>query len=76
MEFLEFAAPTQPKDKTHGSGCTFSAAITANLAKGISLIDAIDQAKQLVTMAIQYGDGQGRGTTPVNVLAWAPKAKK
>jgi hydroxymethylpyrimidine/phosphomethylpyrimidine kinase len=74
-EFLEFAAKTQPKEKTHGSGCAFSAAITAGLANRLSLIDAIDQAKQLVTMAIQYGDGQGRGTTPVNVLAFAPKKK-
>ena len=75
-EFLEFAAPTQPKEKTHGSGCAFSAAITAGLAKGMKLVDAIDQAKQLVTMAIQYGDGQGRGVTPVNVLAFSPKVKK
>ena len=75
-EFLEFAAKTQPKEKTHGSGCTLSAAITAGLAKQMSLIDAIDQAKQLVTHAIQYGDGQGRGTTPVNVIAFAGKLKK
>jgi hydroxymethylpyrimidine/phosphomethylpyrimidine kinase len=75
-EFLEFAAPTQSKEKTHGSGCALSAAITAGLARQMSLIDAIDQAKQLVTQAIQYGDGQGRGTTPVNVIAFAPKAKK
>jgi hypothetical protein len=39
------------------------------------LLDAIDQAKQLVNMAIQYSDGQGRGTAPVNVLAFAPKKK-
>jgi hydroxymethylpyrimidine/phosphomethylpyrimidine kinase len=75
-EFLEFAATTQPKEKTHGSGCALSAAITAGLAKQMTLIDAIDQAKQLVTQAIQYGDGQGRGTTPVNVIAFAPKVKK
>jgi hydroxymethylpyrimidine/phosphomethylpyrimidine kinase len=75
-EFLEFAAKTQPKEKTHGSGCALSAAITAGLARQMSLIDAIDQAKQLVTQAIQYGDGQGRGTTPVNVIAFAPKVKK
>ena len=74
-EFLEFAAKTQPKDKTHGSGCAFSAAITAGLANRLSLVEAIDQAKQLVNMAIQYGDGQGRGTTPVNVLAFAVKKK-
>ena len=75
-EFLEYAGKTMPKEKTHGAGCALSAAITAGLANRLSLVDAIDQAKQLVTMAIQYGDGQGRGNTPVNVLAFAPKTKK
>ena len=74
-EFLEFAAKTHPREKTHGSGCAFSAAITAGLANRLNLVDAIDQAKNLVNMAIQYGDGQGRGTTPINVLAFAPKKK-
>jgi len=74
-EFLEFAGKTHPKEKTHGSGCVFAAAITAGLATGKSLVDAIDQAKNVVTMAIQYSDGQGRGTSPVNVLAFAPKKK-
>jgi hydroxymethylpyrimidine/phosphomethylpyrimidine kinase len=74
-EFLEFAAQSHPKEKSHGSGSVFSAAITAGLANGKSLVDAIDQAKNLVTMAIQYSDGQGRGTAPVNVLAFAPKKK-
>ena len=74
-EFTEFAAKTHPKEKTHGSGCAFSAAITAGLANRLTLVEAIDQAKQLVNHAIQYGDGQGRGTTPVNVLAFAPKKK-
>ena len=74
-EFLEFAAKTHPKEKTHGSGCAFSAAITAGLANRLNLVDAIDQAKNLVTMAIQYSDGQGRGVSPVNVLAFAPKKK-
>ncbi len=74
-EFTEFAAKAQPSEKTHGSGCAFSAAITAGLANRMSLVEAIDQAKQLVNMAIQYSDGQGRGTAPVNVLAWSPKKK-
>ncbi len=74
-EFLEFTAETMPDNKTHGSGCAFSAAITAGLANRLGLVEAIDQAKQLVTMAIQYSDGQGRGTAPVNVLAFAPKKK-
>lgn len=74
-EFLEFADKAHPAQKTHGSGCAFSAAITAGLASGLKLVDAIDQAKQLVTMAVQYSDGQGRGTSPVNVLAFKPKKK-
>ena len=72
-EFVEFADAAHPNEKSHGSGCTFSAAITAGLANRLELIPAIDQAKQLVTMAIQYSDGQGRGVAPVNVLAFAPK---
>ena len=74
-ELYEFAAKTQPAEKTHGSGGAFSAAITAGLANRLNLTEAIDQAKQLVNMAIQYSDGQGRGTAPVNVLAFAPKKK-
>jgi hydroxymethylpyrimidine/phosphomethylpyrimidine kinase len=74
-EFLEFAGKTYLREKTHGSGCAFAAAITAGLATGKTLVEAIDQAKSLVTMAIQYSDGQGRGTSPVNVLAFAPKKK-
>jgi hydroxymethylpyrimidine/phosphomethylpyrimidine kinase len=74
-DFFELSAAMQPSEKTHGSGCAFSAAITAGLANRLSLLDALDQAKQLVNMAIQYSDGQGRGTAPVNVLAFAPKKK-
>jgi len=74
-EFLEFAAPTQPAEKSLGAGDAFSAAITAALANRVELVPAIDQAKQLVTMAIQYSDGQGRGTAPVNVLSFGPKKK-
>ena len=74
-EFLEFSGKTHPREKTHGSGCAFAAAITAGLATGKTLVESIDQAKSLVTMAIQYSDGQGRGTSPVNVLAFAPKKK-
>jgi len=37
---------------THGTGCTYSAAITAGLAKGLSLEEAIIQAKKFVTDSI------------------------
>jgi hydroxymethylpyrimidine/phosphomethylpyrimidine kinase len=74
-EFYELSGTTQPAEKTHGAGSAFSAAIAAGLANRMSLLDAIDQAKNLVNMAIQYSDGQGRGTAPINVLAFAPKKK-
>jgi hydroxymethylpyrimidine/phosphomethylpyrimidine kinase len=74
-EFYELTGKKQPPEKSHGSGCAFSAAITAGLANRLSLLEALDQAKQLVNMAIQYSDGQGRGTAPINVLAFAPKKK-
>jgi hydroxymethylpyrimidine/phosphomethylpyrimidine kinase len=74
-EFYELTGKKQPSEKSHGSGCAFSAAITAGLANRMALLEAIDQAKNLVNMAIQYSDGQGRGTAPVNVLAFAPKKK-
>lgn len=69
-EFLEFVSDALPRNKTHGSGCAFSAAIAAGLATGLDLIDAIDQARKLVSAAIRHSPGQGRGTSPVNVLAF------
>lgn len=39
----------------HGAGCTFAAAITANLAKGKSVEDAVKRAKEFVTAAIKHG---------------------
>lgn len=53
---------------THGTGCTLSAAIAANLALGESLIVAIEAAKRYVTEAIRTAPGIGRGHGPVNHL--------
>jgi len=49
----EFSAPFVPRVKTHGTGCTYSAAITAELAKGTELSRAIAAAKRLVTSAVR-----------------------
>ena len=49
----EFSAPFVPRVKTHGTGCTYSAAITAELAKGAELRCAIATAKKFVTSAIR-----------------------
>jgi hydroxymethylpyrimidine/phosphomethylpyrimidine kinase len=49
----EFAAPFIPGVKTHGTGCTYSAAIAAGLARGRSLRDAVAAAKDYVTRSIE-----------------------
>ena len=52
---------------THGSGCAFSAAITAGLARGISILDAVQAAKDFVTAAIRQAPGLGHGRGPLNL---------
>jgi len=48
----EFSAPFVTGVETHGTGCTYSAAITAGIASGLSLEKAIGRAKKFVTEAI------------------------
>jgi hydroxymethylpyrimidine/phosphomethylpyrimidine kinase len=51
---------------THGTGCTYSACITAEIAKGRSLRDAVGIAKEFITNAIETAPGLGKGSGPVN----------
>jgi hydroxymethylpyrimidine/phosphomethylpyrimidine kinase len=51
---------------THGTGCTFSAAITAYLAKGEKIEDAVVLAKKYITQAIRKGFAVGSGHSPVH----------
>ena len=50
---------------THGTGCTLSAAIAANLAQGKDILTAVLQAKQYVTIALNYSLNIGQGQGPV-----------
>ena len=52
-EFTGFSAPFVRGVETHGTGCTYSAAITAGLASGFSLEQAIRRAKKFVTESIK-----------------------
>jgi hydroxymethylpyrimidine/phosphomethylpyrimidine kinase len=52
-ELTEFSAPFVRNVETHGTGCTYSAAITAGLASGFSLEQAIRRAKKFVTESIK-----------------------
>ena len=65
-EFQEFAAPRLETPHTHGTGCTYSAAITASLAAGDDLRTAIGKAKRYITEAIRSNPGLGAGSGPVN----------
>ncbi len=65
----KFSSPWQ-QGCTHGVGCSFSAAITANLAKGKRMHEAIKIAKDFITMAIKYGANVGKGYCPVNPIAY------
>lgn len=51
---------------THGTGCTFSSAIAAGLAKGLSAEAAIGAAKRYITIAIQHGFPLGGGVGPTH----------
>ena len=69
-EFYTFETPRIETKNTHGTGCTYSAAVTAELAKGKSLIDAVKTAKVFTYLAIKYGFNIGQGYGPVNHMAW------
>jgi hydroxymethylpyrimidine/phosphomethylpyrimidine kinase len=65
-EWTEFTAPRIETRHTHGTGCTYSAAITASLAIGDELPGAIRNAKRYITEAIRTNPGLGSGSGPVN----------
>jgi len=62
----EFPAERISTVHTHGTGCTYSAAITAELARGTPLPEAVARAKAFITAAIRTNPGLGRGSGPVN----------
>ena len=59
------SAARHPGKNTHGTGCTLSAAITAGLARGLALVDAVHTAKDYIGAAIAAADrlhvGSGHG---------------
>lgn len=57
---IEFSAPFSRGVATHGTGCTYSAAITAGLAAGLALEEAVRRAKTFVSAAIAQHHGWDR----------------
>ena len=65
-QWHEFPADRIAARHTHGTGCTFSAAITAELARSKSMTQALASAKKYVNNALKTAPKLGHGTGPVN----------
>jgi hydroxymethylpyrimidine/phosphomethylpyrimidine kinase len=61
-----FRSPRIRTRHTHGTGCTFSAAIAAYLAKGETVETAVSRAKRYITETIRHGFAVGSGHSPVH----------
>ena len=66
----ELRSPRLATRHTHGTGCQLSAAITAGLAAGKALNDAVTDAKHFISVAIANALALGKGDGPANPLAW------
>lgn len=64
--FQWFRGKRIPTANTHGTGCTLSSAIAANLAKGFSLADSVARAKAYLSQALAAGLDLGQGCGPMN----------
>lgn len=62
----EYRAARIVTTSTHGTGCTFSAAITAGLAAGLNLPAAVAEARDYVSRALSSAPGLGHGHGPLN----------
>ena len=65
-EFYSFKTKKIDTKNTHGTGCTLSSAITANLARGKSVYDSVYDAKEYITAAILHSLEIGKGHGPTN----------
>ncbi len=70
---VEFSAPFSRGIATHGTGCTYSAGITAGLAKGLSLEESVRRAKKFVTATIlQHHSWEKGAAAPLQALNHSP----
>ena len=64
--FYTFQSARVKTKNTHGTGCTFSSAIAANLSLGFGLQEAVNRAKTYITAAIKTAPNIGRGNGAIN----------
>ncbi|MFO8049588.1 MAG: bifunctional hydroxymethylpyrimidine kinase/phosphomethylpyrimidine kinase [Desulfosudaceae bacterium] len=72
--FEILTAPRIETVNTHGTGCTFSSALAANLALGADFFAAAAAAKRYITEAIRRAPGIGHGAGPLNHMVVPPPA--
>jgi hydroxymethylpyrimidine/phosphomethylpyrimidine kinase len=65
-EFYYYSSPRIQTKNTHGTGCTFSSSIAANIALGMPLRKALERAKAYITSAITHAPDLGRGNGPTH----------
>lgn len=68
--YSELAGKRIDTARTHGTGCTYSAALTAGLAQGLGVEEAVRQAKDFIQAAIEDGIFIGGGHGPTNHWAY------
>ena len=65
-EIYWFEGQRVDNPNTHGTGCTLSSAIAANLAKGFTLMEAVQRAKEYISGALSAMLDLGKGSGPMN----------
>ncbi|UQZ36411.1 bifunctional hydroxymethylpyrimidine kinase/phosphomethylpyrimidine kinase [Paenibacillus sp. PK3_47] len=75
QSFVYMEGPRIATRHTHGTGCTYSAAIAAGLAKGLIVTEAIRVAKDFIQAAIEDGLGIGGGHGPTNHFAYGNRIR-
>lgn len=63
---IHFTSDRIATKNTHGTGCTLSSAISANLALGLGIKEAVAKAKEYITIAIRHSLNIGHGVGPTN----------
>lgn len=65
-DYIKLSYPRVKTKNTHGTGCTFSAAICANLAKGKDVVESIKLARAFLQLSLENSLNIGKGFGPLN----------
>jgi len=66
MEIRTFTSPRINSTSTHGTGCTLASAIATYLGQGRDIVDAVEEARDYVHMAISHAPKIGKGRGPLD----------